>query len=69
MNRPPAVEIFDLELLSAAVRIARSPVGMTAPRWDCVARVFGIGSTQAIALCGRFGYNPNEMITPSQELQ
>ena len=56
----PAPDFFDLDLLSAAIRIGRQPTGMSGPRWDAVAHIFGIGSQRVIALCDRFGHDPYE---------
>lgn len=56
----------DEVLLCNAVRNA----GRTGPRrfrWIAVRDVFAVGSTSAVALCRRFGVDPNETIGVDDE--
>jgi len=57
-------DLFDVELLRAAVLSARPTNGCPMPRLDCVAFVFGVGLDTARALCQRFECDPAEIRQP-----
>ena len=50
-----------LDLVERVVRNAghRQPAGM---RWGHVTRVFGVGSTRAVAMCRVHGLDPDEVV-------
>ncbi len=59
-------DIPDAKLLERAVRSARSSEyrkGRKHWRWVAVQDVFGLGATYAHQLCGRFGLDPEELVS------
>jgi len=66
MNKSNTVaDIADEDLLRRAVANARARdlrKGAPHTRWAAVADVFALGSTYSAQLCGRFGFNPDEMV-------
>ena len=55
------MNITDCDLVERAVRNAKNNNPCpTMPRWHCVMRVFGCGSTVAVGLCRRYGLDPDE---------
>jgi hypothetical protein len=49
-------------LVERAVRNARNSYFHDVPRWVAVRDAFGVGSTVARELCGKFNLNPDEML-------
>ena len=55
-------DIHDTSLVERAVRNAK-PDGLgDAERWVAVRDSFGLGSTYAMQLCGRFNLNPHDQV-------
>jgi len=65
MVEQTVADIADAELLSRAVRNARSRdkrKGEKHWRWVAVMDVFALGRTYSCQLCERFGLNPDEEV-------
>jgi len=56
-----STDVSDEKLLESAVRNARCrhSRGYRA-RWEAVMDAFAVGSTMAVSLCRRFGFDPDE---------
>jgi hypothetical protein len=58
----PPMGLSDADLVERAVRNARPRGTGKFVRWSAVGEAFGLGSTSSMALCKRFGLNPDDQI-------
>lgn len=66
MSERSVKEISDKDLVSRAVRNARSRQSGMMPRWSCVSDTFALGSTFSGELCRLHGLDPDEMVHGSR---
>lgn len=57
--------IFAHDLVGMAIRIAKPQKPL--PRWAVVKRVFGTGRQMSITICHDYGYDPEEIVYPTEE--
>jgi len=63
------VPYTEQQLIQRAIRMARPRYGRKdKPRWALVKDVFGTGQTVSTAICTRYGFDPDEDISPLVQL-
>jgi ribosomal protein S13 len=48
------------ELIQRAIKLAKTPT--CSPRWALVKRIFGTGKTVSIAICTKYGFDPDKEV-------